>query len=359
MFAVIKTGGKQYRVVANDEIIVMTLAGEAGEKITFADVLMLADGDNIQLGAPMVAGAKVIGEIVNADAMQLYAGMDVGTAKLPVAERRGIPHHMFDVLRVTDEAAVADYQAQARSVISDINERGHLAILVGGSGLYVSSVLFDFEFPGHDDVIRERLEKEMEELGPGVLFQRLKELAPEAAERIDQQKADDRGGQPENPNGAAGATGHCPTRAAGPFRRRDDCAAACCASSGQCLSGHAPHVRVEQISLSAIEAARDAYVNGQLRERLSKFHNDVDCAFWQWNDVWLSEGFRSFDIRDICRDITAPVLALQGVDDAYGTLAQIEEIAKIKMEDLNANDIDAASKIIAGTARSMGITTNG
>ncbi len=64
MFAVIKTGGKQYRVVANEEIIVMTLAGEAGEKITFADVLMLADGDNIQLGAPMVAGAKVIGEIV-------------------------------------------------------------------------------------------------------------------------------------------------------------------------------------------------------------------------------------------------------------------------------------------------------
>ena len=128
-------------------------------------------------------------EIVNADAMQLYAGMDIGTAKLPIADRRGIPHHMFDVLNVTDEAAVADYQAQARAVISDINERGHLAILVGGSGLYVSSVLFDFEFPGHDDVIRERLEKEMEELGPGVLFQRLKELAPEAAERIDQQNS--------------------------------------------------------------------------------------------------------------------------------------------------------------------------
>ena len=128
-------------------------------------------------------------EIVNADAMQLYSGMDIGTAKLPVSERRGIPHHMFDVLGVTDEAAVADYQAQARAVISEINDRGHLAILVGGSGLYVSSVLFDFEFPGHDDVIRERLEKEMEELGPGVLFQRLKELAPEAAERIDQQNS--------------------------------------------------------------------------------------------------------------------------------------------------------------------------
>lgn len=128
-------------------------------------------------------------EIVNADAMQLYAGMDIGTAKLPFVERRGLPHHMFDVLGVTDEAAVADYQAQARAVISEINDRGHLAILVGGSGLYVSSVLFDFDFPGHDDVIRERLEKEMEELGPGVLFQRLKELAPEAAERIDQQNS--------------------------------------------------------------------------------------------------------------------------------------------------------------------------
>ena len=128
-------------------------------------------------------------EIVNADAMQLYAGMDIGTAKLPVSERRGIPHHMFDVLKVTDEAAVADYQTQAREVISEINQRGNLAILVGGSGLYVSSVLFDFEFPGHDDVIRERLEKELEEQGQGVLFQRLKELAPAAAERIDQQNA--------------------------------------------------------------------------------------------------------------------------------------------------------------------------
>lgn len=128
-------------------------------------------------------------EIVNADAMQLYAGMDIGTAKLPVTERRGIAHHMFDVLQVTDEAAVADYQAQAREVIVDINSRGNLAILVGGSGLYVSSVLFDFDFPGHDDVIRERLEQELEELGSGALFQRLKELAPEAAERIDQQNS--------------------------------------------------------------------------------------------------------------------------------------------------------------------------
>ncbi len=89
----------------------------------------------------------------------------------------------------------------------------------------------------------------------------------------------------------------------------------------------APHVMVEDVSITSIEAAREAYVHGNLRERLAKFHQDVDCAFWQWNDVWLSEGFRSFDIRALCRDIASPVLALQGVDDAYGSLAQIEDIA--------------------------------
>jgi tRNA dimethylallyltransferase len=128
-------------------------------------------------------------EIINADAMQLYRGMDIGTAKLPFAQRRGIAHHMFDVLDVTDEAAVADYQSQARAVISEINTRGNLAIVVGGSGLYVSSVLFDFEFPGHDDAVRAKLERELEEHGPGVMFQKLKELAPDAAERIDQKNS--------------------------------------------------------------------------------------------------------------------------------------------------------------------------
>jgi len=89
----------------------------------------------------------------------------------------------------------------------------------------------------------------------------------------------------------------------------------------------APHVMVEEVSITSIQAAREAYVHGHLRERLAKFHQDVDGAFWQWNDVWLSEGFRSFDIRGLCRDIEAPILALQGVDDAYGSLAQIEDIA--------------------------------
>jgi pimeloyl-ACP methyl ester carboxylesterase len=88
----------------------------------------------------------------------------------------------------------------------------------------------------------------------------------------------------------------------------------------------APHVMVESISLEAIAAAREAYLHGPLRERLSRYHDDVDSAFWQWNDVWLSPAFRSFDIREDCRRISAPVLAIQGREDPYGTLQQIEDI---------------------------------
>lgn len=124
-------------------------------------------------------------EIVNADAMQLYRGMDIGTAKLPVAERRGIPHHLFDVLEVTDEAAVAAYQDAARTAISDIFSRDADAILVGGSGLYVSSVVYDFRFPPHDDAVRERLEQDLAQDGPGALLARLRLLDPTTAERID------------------------------------------------------------------------------------------------------------------------------------------------------------------------------
>ncbi|SBS74701.1 tRNA (adenosine(37)-N6)-dimethylallyltransferase MiaA [uncultured Microbacterium sp.] len=124
-------------------------------------------------------------EIVNADAMQLYRGMDIGTAKLPEAERRGIPHHLFDVLAVTDEAAVAAYQAQARAAIERIMSRGADAILVGGSGLYVSSVLYDFRFPPRDDTLRAELEQELAERGPGSLLGRLRDLDPATAERVD------------------------------------------------------------------------------------------------------------------------------------------------------------------------------
>ncbi len=124
-------------------------------------------------------------EIVNADAMQLYRGMDIGTAKLPVAERRGIPHHLFDALEVTDEAAVAWYQDAARTAIGEIHARGADAILVGGSGLYVSSVVYDFRFPPHDDAVRAELEADLAREGAGSLYARLQRLDPVAAARID------------------------------------------------------------------------------------------------------------------------------------------------------------------------------
>jgi tRNA dimethylallyltransferase len=124
-------------------------------------------------------------EVVNADAMQLYRGMDIGTAKLPAAERRGIPHHLFDVLDVTDDAAVAWYQDAARSAIAEIHGRGADAVLVGGSGLYVSSVLFDFRFPPRDEQLRARLEAELDDHGPGALYARLRALDPATAEKVD------------------------------------------------------------------------------------------------------------------------------------------------------------------------------
>lgn len=124
-------------------------------------------------------------EIVNADAMQLYRGMDIGTAKLPVSERRGIPHHLFDVREVDEEAAVAWYQPVARAAIAEIHGRGADAILVGGSGLYVSSVVYEFHFPPRDPEVRERLERELESVGPAVLLDRLRVQDPEAAARVD------------------------------------------------------------------------------------------------------------------------------------------------------------------------------
>ena len=123
-------------------------------------------------------------EIVNADAMQLYRGMDIGTAKLTIAERRGIPHHMLDTLDPIEEANVAAYQIEARTAITGILDRGSSAILVGGSGLYVSSVIFDFRFPGTDPLVRAQLESELASEGPGVLYSRLSQLDPIAAQAI-------------------------------------------------------------------------------------------------------------------------------------------------------------------------------
>jgi tRNA dimethylallyltransferase len=132
------------------------------------------------------SAAQQRAEIVNADAMQLYRGMDIGTAKLPASERRGIPHHLFDVLEVTDESTVAAYQRDARAVITQIESRGGTPIIVGGSGLYVSAALFEFEFPGTDPEIRERLEAQADKDGIAKLLERLHALDPETAEAVDQ-----------------------------------------------------------------------------------------------------------------------------------------------------------------------------
>jgi len=126
-------------------------------------------------------------EIVNADAMQLYLGMDIGTAKVPETERRGIPHHLLDVWEVTREASVADYQAMARAISQDIQSRGAIPLLVGGSGLYVSSVLYEFEFPGTDPEIRAHLEARLEKEGLAPLLEELAGKDPLAAAAIDPQ----------------------------------------------------------------------------------------------------------------------------------------------------------------------------
>lgn len=121
------------------------------------------------------------GEVINADALQLYRGMDIGTAKLPVAERRGIEHHLLDVLDVTQEASLAAYQRDARAARDDVIARGGVPVLVGGSGLYVRAVLDRLEIPPTDPVVRTRLEREAEKAGAEAMHARLKELDPIAA----------------------------------------------------------------------------------------------------------------------------------------------------------------------------------
>ena len=127
---------------------------------------------------------RLDGEIVNADSMQLYRGMDVGTAKLTASERRGVPHHLLDIWDVTEPADVARYQASARAEIERIAAAGRLPVLVGGSGLYVRAVLDDLEFPGTDPAARAALEDELQRLGPAVLHARLAERDPDAAAAI-------------------------------------------------------------------------------------------------------------------------------------------------------------------------------
>jgi tRNA dimethylallyltransferase len=124
------------------------------------------------------------GEVINADSMQLYRGMDIGTAKLTPAEREGVPHHLLDIWDVTVPAAVAEYQALARAAIDDVLARGRVPLLVGGSGLYIRAVLEEFEFPGTDPGVRARLEAELAANGTAPLFERLQRWDPAAAASI-------------------------------------------------------------------------------------------------------------------------------------------------------------------------------
>jgi tRNA dimethylallyltransferase len=151
-----------------DELVVAVVGATATGKSDLAVDLALALG----------------GEVVNADAMQLYRGMDVGTAKLTLAERRGVPHHQLDVLTVRDEARVAVYQRQARADLAAIAGRGRVPVLAGGSGLYVRAVLDRLDIPPTDCHLRAELEAELTAVGPAALHARLAERDPVAAAAI-------------------------------------------------------------------------------------------------------------------------------------------------------------------------------
>lgn len=124
------------------------------------------------------------GQIINADSMQLYKGMDIGTAKLPLKDRQGIKHHMLDVLEVRQTANVANYQRDGRKVVSELDQAGIRSVVVGGSGLFIQGLLEDLKFPGSDPEIRDRLTLEGEKIGPDAIYQRLVEIDPEAAANI-------------------------------------------------------------------------------------------------------------------------------------------------------------------------------
>ena len=153
---------------------------------------MSADAPTITIAGATATGKSDLGlnlaehlggEIINTDSMQFYRGMDIGTAKLPVSQRRGIPHHLIDILDVREEANVQTFQQQAREAIADIRSRGRRPILVGGSGLYVRAATDEMEFPGTDPQVRARLESEVAADRWGK-HRQLQELDPAAAAKI-------------------------------------------------------------------------------------------------------------------------------------------------------------------------------
>ena len=156
-----ETGGVKKRVIA---VVGPTAAGKSDLGVDLARALG--------------------GEVINADSMQLYRGMDIGTAKLTPGERRGVPHHLLDIWDVTEAANVADYQRLARAEIERLHADGRVPVLVGGSGLYVRAAIDVLEFPGTDAAVRTRLEAELDMRGPGALHARLAAVDPEAARAI-------------------------------------------------------------------------------------------------------------------------------------------------------------------------------
>ena len=128
---------------------------------------------------------KIDAEIINADSMQVYRGMDIGTAKISSSERQSIPHHMLDVLDVNQDSTVAWYQDEARRIIDEIHSRGKSVVIVGGTGLYIKSVIDELNFPDTDPMVRHTLNKEAEDQGIDAMFARLEKLDPAAAIAID------------------------------------------------------------------------------------------------------------------------------------------------------------------------------
>jgi tRNA dimethylallyltransferase len=149
-------------------------------------LLVIAGATATGKSALSVSLAQAIdAEIINADSMQVYKGMDIGTAKISSEERQGISHHMLDVLHVNEDSTVAWYQSAAREKIDEIHSRGKNVVLVGGTGLYIKSVIDELNFPDTDPMVRHTLNKEAEELGIDAMFARLEKLDPAAALAID------------------------------------------------------------------------------------------------------------------------------------------------------------------------------
>lgn len=134
--------------------------------------------------AHLLAADGIAAEVVNADSMLVYRGMDIGTAKPTLAERGGVPHHLIDIAEVTETASVATFQGLARAAIADCRTRGVVPIVAGGSALYMRAILDEFEFPGTDPAVRERLEAELAEIGAAALHVRLAAIAPDTAAGI-------------------------------------------------------------------------------------------------------------------------------------------------------------------------------